>query len=436
MVGIRLRVAEAKLQRDVGRGIARIDFDAMKSIGVTVGDDIEIKGEKVTPANVWPAYPEDQGLGLIRVDGFIRKNCGASLNEHVTIKRAQVEYAAYVKLAPWTRISVDHNFVRFVKDRLIDRPMTWGDTVLINVVDKSVVHPGMPKRNEDAKIALLDCPLEIEKTEINTEIKIRSPAAIKAFLDKETDLLRGMVEKIKETGANVVFCQKGIDYMAQHFLAKNGIMAMRRIKKSDLEKLAKATGGRIVSSLEDLNPSDLGTCDLVEERKVAEEEMVFVEGCKDSRSVAVFKWAGSKRMVPFQVVSTKPSGFVKISPNTEVDVTGEPVETFPVRVKEEDRRHLRFRCLKWAEKMYAADETWFYIQGTDKRSMDEGTIIKAARETASEGEKIVEVRVELLEKRGSIEPEGFPWAVVQPSGEIRYTYPVEWLKRSRSPKMI
>ncbi|MCD6263920.1 TCP-1/cpn60 chaperonin family protein [Candidatus Bathyarchaeota archaeon] len=165
------------------------------------------------------------------------------------------------------------------------------------IIDKEVVHPGMPKRVENAKIALLDCPLEVEKTEIDAEIRISSPEAIKAFLDQETELLRSMVEKIKETGANVVFCQKGIDDMAQHFLAKNGILAVRRIKKSDLEKLARATGGRIVSSLDDLKPSDLGTCELVEERKIADEKMVFVEGCKDPRSVAVFLRAGLERMI-------------------------------------------------------------------------------------------------------------------------------------------
>ncbi|MFB0543382.1 MAG: thermosome subunit beta [Candidatus Bathyarchaeia archaeon] len=173
------------------------------------------------------------------------------------------------------------------------------DTELVKgiIIDKEVVHPGMPKRVEDAKIALIDCPLEVEKTEIDAEIRIRSPSAIKAFLDQETGFLRDMVEKIKKTDANVVFCQKGIDDMAQHFLSKNGILAVRRIKKSDLEKLAKATDGRIVSSLDDLKPSDLGACGLVEERKIADEKMVFVEGCNDPRAVAVFIRAGLERMI-------------------------------------------------------------------------------------------------------------------------------------------
>ena len=173
------------------------------------------------------------------------------------------------------------------------------------IIDKEVVHSGMPKKVENAKIALLDCALEVEKTEISAEISIRNPAAIKSFLDQETELLRNMVEKVKKSGANVVLAQKGIDDMAQHFLAKDGIMAVRRIKKSDLEKVAKATGGRIISSLDDLKASDLGTCGLVEERKIADEKMVFVEGCKDPRSVALFLRAGLERMIDEAERTTK-----------------------------------------------------------------------------------------------------------------------------------
>lgn len=134
-----LKTAEAKQQRDVGRSIARIDSDAMRAIGVTVGDVIEIQGKKTTPAKAWPAYPEDQGLGLIRIDGFLRKNCGVSLNDYVVIRKAQVEHAEAIKLAPVDiRISVDNDFVRFVKDRLIDRPVIRGDTILIMMLGHSV----------------------------------------------------------------------------------------------------------------------------------------------------------------------------------------------------------------------------------------------------------------------------------------------------------
>ncbi|MGA3191438.1 MAG: thermosome subunit beta [Candidatus Bathyarchaeia archaeon] len=165
------------------------------------------------------------------------------------------------------------------------------------VIDKEVVHSGMPKQVERAKIALLDAALEIEKTEISAEIRIRDPNQMKAFLDQENKMLQDMVEKIKASGANVVFCQKGIDDMAQHFLAKDGILAARRVKQSDMEKLARATGGRIITNLTDLKVQDLGTAGLVEERKLGEDKMIFVEKCKDPRSVAIIIRAGLERMV-------------------------------------------------------------------------------------------------------------------------------------------
>ncbi len=165
------------------------------------------------------------------------------------------------------------------------------------IIDKEAVHTGMPKKIEKAKIALLDCPLEIEKTEFSAEIRIRDPNQMKAFLDQETKMLKEMVDKIKASGANVVFCQKGIDDMAQHFLAKEEILAARRVKQSDMEKLARATGGRIITDLADLTEQDLGDAGVVEERKIGEDKMIFVEKCKDPRSVAVLIRAGLERMV-------------------------------------------------------------------------------------------------------------------------------------------
>jgi thermosome len=163
------------------------------------------------------------------------------------------------------------------------------DTQLVYgiVLDKEVVHPGMPRRVEKARIALLDAALEVEKPEITAKINITSPEMIKAFLDEEAKMLKEMVDKIAEVGANVVICQKGIDEVAQHFLAKRGIMAVRRVKRSDLEKLERATGGKIVSSIRDLKPEDLGYAELVEERKVGNDKMVFVEGCKNPRAVTI-----------------------------------------------------------------------------------------------------------------------------------------------------
>jgi len=173
------------------------------------------------------------------------------------------------------------------------------DTKLINgiIIDKEVVHPGMPKRIENAKIVLLDSPLEIEKPEIDAEIRITDPSQLKAFLGEEEKILKNMIDKIKSLNANVVFCQKGIDDIAQHYLAKSGILAVRRVKKSDMEKLALATGAKIVSNIEDLSLSDIGEAKLVEERKVGEDKMVFVEGCKNPKAVSILIRGGLERLV-------------------------------------------------------------------------------------------------------------------------------------------
>jgi len=173
------------------------------------------------------------------------------------------------------------------------------DTQLIKgiIIDKEIVHAGMPKRVEKAKIALLDSPLEVEKTEFSAEIRIRDPAQMQAFLDKETTMLKDMVAKVKASGAAVLFCQKGIDDMAQHFLAKEGIIAARRVKQSDMEKLARATGGKVITKLDDLKSEDLGEAGIVEERKVGDDKMIFVEKCKEPRSVAILIRAGLERMV-------------------------------------------------------------------------------------------------------------------------------------------
>jgi chaperonin GroEL (HSP60 family) len=154
----------------------------------------------------------------------------------------------------------------------------------------------MPKRLEKAKIALLDASLENEKPELDAKINIESPDQIEAFLKQEEEMLKDMVEKILSTGANVVICQKGIDDMAQHFLARKGVIAIRRAKKSDMEKLARATGGKIVSSINSLSAADLGHAALVEERKTGDDKMTYVEGCKNPKSVTLLIRGGTQRM--------------------------------------------------------------------------------------------------------------------------------------------
>jgi len=165
------------------------------------------------------------------------------------------------------------------------------------IIDKEVVHPKMPKRVENAKIALVKRALEVKKTEFDAKINIETPEEIEAFLRQEEEMLREMVEKIKGVGASVLFCQKGIDDMAQHFLAREGVLAAKQVKASDMEKLAKATEGRIVTDLDDLTSADLGEAGLVEERKIGDEKMIFVEGCKNPKAVAILIRGGSERIV-------------------------------------------------------------------------------------------------------------------------------------------
>ncbi len=196
MTSVQLKVSEAKQQRDVGRSIARMDSETMKTLGVTVGDIVEIEGKKPTAAKAWPAYPEDQGLGMIRIDGFIRKNCSVSINEFVTVKKADAEYATSVKLAPVDiRISVDNDFIRFVKDRLIDRPATRGDTLLIMMLGHSV--PFMVVSTRPAGIVKIAPTTEISiMSEPVPELEMPSRTTYEDIggLDEEIRRIREMVE--------------------------------------------------------------------------------------------------------------------------------------------------------------------------------------------------------------------------------------------------
>ncbi len=173
------------------------------------------------------------------------------------------------------------------------------DTKLIKgiVLDKEVVHGGMPKRVEKAKIALINSALEIEKTEFDAKLNITSPEQMKRFLDEENTMLKTMVEKLTGSGANVVICQKGLDDIAQHYLAKANVLTVRRVKESDMTKLSRATGARVINNLDDLTSKDLGAADLVEERKVETDKWVFIEGCKNPKAVTILIRGGSQRVV-------------------------------------------------------------------------------------------------------------------------------------------
>jgi archaeal chaperonin len=193
------------------------------------------------------------------------------------------------------KITIDKDFIKLEKKE----GGSVEETQYINgvLIDKEIAHPGMPKAIKNAKIALLDIALEIEKTETDARIEITSPEQMQSFLQQEEKMLKTMVDKIVKSGANVILVQKGIDDVAQHYLSKAGVMAIRRVKKSDMEKLARATGARLVTSLDDLSSADLGFAGNVEERKISGEQMVFVEKCKDPKSVTIFVRGGTKQVV-------------------------------------------------------------------------------------------------------------------------------------------
>jgi thermosome len=192
----------------------------------------------------------------------------------------------------WT---VDDDNIQIVKKQ----GGSMDDTRMIAgiIVDKEAVHGAMPKQVEKAKIALVDSALEVKKTEIDAKIEITDPSQLHAFLDEEENMLRKMVDIVKKSGANVLFCQKGIDDLAQHYLSKAGVYAVRRVKKSDMEKLAKATGANLVTKLDDLSSKDLGVANLVEEKKIAEDKMTFVTGCKNPKAVSVLIRGGTEHVI-------------------------------------------------------------------------------------------------------------------------------------------
>ena len=193
------------------------------------------------------------------------------------------------------KYTVDLNNIQTVKKT--GASMEESELVKGLIIDKEPVHSGMPKRIENAVIALIDAPFEVKKTEIEAKIEITDPTQLNAFLEEEENMLKRMVEKVKSVGANVVFCQKGIDDLAQHFLAKEGIYAARRVKKSDMEKLAASTGGNIINKLEELDKDDLGKADLVEVKKVQGEDMTFITGLNEVKSVSILIRGGTQHVI-------------------------------------------------------------------------------------------------------------------------------------------
>ncbi|MEM3227831.1 MAG: thermosome subunit beta [Candidatus Micrarchaeaceae archaeon] len=263
----------------------------IKGYKIAADKAIEILNNHAKPIDV----NDDATLTKIALVTLGSKNIGDESAKQNMAKLAIKAIKQVMEKGDNGKVEIDTDFIKVEKKA----GGSINDTELISgvLIDKEVAHSGMPKYISKAKIALLDAALEIEKTETDARIEITSPEQMQAFLKQEEQILKGMVEKIKKSGANVVFTQKGIDDVAQHYLAKEGIMAVRRVKKSDMEKLAKATSARIVTSLEDLDEKDLGFAGIVEEKKISGEQMVFVENCKDPKSVTLFLRGGTQQVV-------------------------------------------------------------------------------------------------------------------------------------------
>ncbi len=253
------------------------------------------KAEDLLSENSIPVtIDDDEKLNKIAMITIASKNVGTDSTKKY-LSKLSLQAIKQVAEKRDGKLVIDKDFIKVEKKE----GGSIEDTEFINgvLVDKEIAHSGMPKSAKNAKIALLDVAMEIEKTETDARIEITSPEQMQAFLQQEEKMLKDMTEKLAKSGANVVFVQKGIDDVAQHYLAKAGIIAVRRVKKSDMEKLAKATGAKIVTSLDDLTPGDLGFAGMVEERKISGEQMVFVEKCKDPKSVTIFLRGGTKQVV-------------------------------------------------------------------------------------------------------------------------------------------
>jgi archaeal chaperonin len=306
----------AKMMVEISKATDNEVGDGTTSVVVLAGSLIE-KAEELTTKNVHPT---------VIVDGY--RKCAVKsieLLNNIAIKVTNNEKDQLIKIA---KTSMQTKLVSKESDDLANIVVTAAqqvsesrnesikvdlddikvekksggsikDTKLIKgiVLDKEVVHGGMPKRVEKAKIALINSALEIEKTEFDAKLNITSPEQMKRFLDEENTMLKTMVEKITGSGANVVICQKGLDDIAQHYLAKANVLTVRRVKESDMTKLSRATGARVINNLDDLTSKDLGAADLVEERKIETDKWVFIEGCKNPKAVTILIRGGSQRVV-------------------------------------------------------------------------------------------------------------------------------------------
>jgi thermosome len=304
-----MMVEVAKTQdNEVGDGTT----SAVVVTGELLGKAEELIEKNVHPTIIIDGYRKAAAKALetldkiaITVDStdkdFLKKVAKTSMASKLVAEHrdslAEIAASAVIHVAQ----EIDGKYTADLDDILVEKKAgeSLADTALIEgvVLDKEIVHPGMPKRVENAKLALVDSAFEVEKTEFEAKMYVESPEQMEAFLKEEENLLKDMVDKLVAKGVTVLMCQKGIDDLAQHFLARQQIVALRRVKKSDLEKLAKATGGKVVTNLDDLTDDDLGNAALIEERKIADDKMTFVEGCTNPRAIAILIRGGTDRLI-------------------------------------------------------------------------------------------------------------------------------------------
>ncbi len=282
LAGELLKKAEAMIEQNVHPTVISGGYRAAATKARELLEELAIK---VSPDD------KDALMDIARTS-MISKSVSASRDLLADVAVRAVSAVAEKKDGKWY---VDDDNIQIVKKQ----GGSMDDTQMISgiIVDKEAVHSGMPKKVEKAKIALVDSALEVKKTEIDAKIEITDPSQLHAFLDEEENMLKKMVEIVKKSGATVLFAQKGIDDLAQHYLAKEGIYAVRRVKKSDMEKLAKATGANLVTKLDDLKASDLGEAALIEEKKIADDRMTFVTGCKNPKAVSILIRGGTEHVV-------------------------------------------------------------------------------------------------------------------------------------------
>ena len=282
LAGELLKKAEAMIEQNVHPTVISGGYRAAATKAKELLENLAIK---VSPDD------KDTLMDIARTS-MISKSVSASRDLLADVAVRAVSAVAEKKDGKWY---VDDDNIQVVKKQ----GGSMDDTQMISgiIVDKEAVHSGMPKKVEKAKVALVDSALEVKKTEIDAKIEITDPSQLHAFLDEEENMLKKMVEIVKKSGATVLFAQKGIDDLAQHYLAKEGIYAVRRVKKSDMEKLSKATGANLVTKLDDLKASDLGEAALVEEKKIADDRMTFVTGCKNPKAVSILIRGGTEHVV-------------------------------------------------------------------------------------------------------------------------------------------